>query len=52
LFFYHTHGTWEKALTTSHEEGDTQRPEILCGLVSRHLHHAEVFLRDQMAFHP
>ncbi len=47
--FYHKSGIREKSLTR--RRGTSKRTEALRGLVSRHLHHAEVFLRDEMPFH-
>lgn len=46
--FYHKNGIREKSVAG---EREGRRDPKLRGLVSRHLHHAEVFLRDQMPFH-
>ncbi len=46
--FYHKSGIREKSLSG---EGDVGANRALRGLVSRHLHHAEVFLCDEMPFH-
>ena len=47
--FYHKSGIREKSLSGG--GGDVGTNRALRGLVSRHLHHAEVFLRDKMPFH-
>jgi hypothetical protein len=47
--FYHKSGRREKGLFGEGTLEQEQR--ALRGLVSRHLHHAEVFLRDEMPFH-
>ena len=46
--FYHKSGIREKSIPG---EWEGRRDPKLRGLVSRHLHHAEVFLRDEMPFH-
>lgn len=46
--FYHKSGVWEKSL--SGEGGTSERNRVLRGLMRRHLHHAEIFLRDEMPF--
>jgi hypothetical protein len=47
--FYHKSGGREKGLIRMRKDNGTNR--TLRGLMGRHLHHTEIFLRDEVSFH-